>query len=191
MALKKEDFTEEQWAEIEAETDRRATQASETARKNAEAKAQKDLNEKIQAAIAEERAKLEMDEQQKLEAERKKVEEAQAALAQERRSLVATKKLAAAGFDDEAINSLVPTFTNLGDDVFETAVDSFIAVNDTIVKSKVDAVKQELLNGATPPPNPTGGPTDAQTAALEQIKAGNDAAAVEMMLTGAGYTPTQ
>lgn len=191
MALKKEDFTEEQWAEIEAETDRRATQASETARKNAEAKAQKDLNEKIQAAIAEERAKLEMDEQQKLEAERKKVEEAQAALAQERRSLVATKKLAAAGFDDEAINSLVPTFTNLGDDVFETAVDSFIAVNDTIVKSKVDAVKQELLNGAQPPTNPTGGPTDAQTAALEQIKVGNDAAAVEMMLASAGYTPTQ
>lgn len=191
MALKKEDFTEEQWAEIEAETDRRATQASETARKNAEAKAQRDLNEKIQAAIAEEREKLEMDEQQKLEAERKKVEEAQVALAQERRSLVATKKLAAAGFDDEAINALTPTFVNLGDDVFDTAIESFITVNETIVKSKVDAVKQELLNGAQPPTNPTGGPTDAQTAALEQIKVGNDAAAVEMMLTSAGYTPTQ
>ena len=185
MSLNKADFTDEQWAEIQAEADRRASSASETARKNATTAAAADVEAKIAAAIEEQRKLLEMDEHQKLEVERAKVEEARSALAKDSKALKATKKLLAAGFEDEAIESLLPMFTVIDDKSFDTSVDSFIKVNETLVKAKIDSVKQELLANATPPASPSGAPVDALAAAAAAIKNGDDAGAIDMLLSTA------
>ena len=184
MTLNKEDFTEEQWAEIQAEIDRGRTQASSTARKKAEQELERKLQERIEAAVAEEREKLEMDEQQKLEVERKKIEKAQSELARERKSLKATKKLAAAGVADEAIEKLLPMFTALDESAFDTTIDSFIEVNTNLVNTQVDAVKQELLQ-ATPPGNNNAAPVDTEAQVKTALEQGNSVGAIDLLLQAA------
>jgi hypothetical protein len=188
MPLKKEDFTDEQWAEIVADLDRARTDASKTARKNAEKEAETEMTVKIAEAVEKERAKLEADEQGKLEIQRKEIETAQTALVKERKSLAATKKLVSAGFGDEDVEALLPIFVGVDDKTFDATIESFIKVNQATVKSQVDAVKQELLNNATPPASPSGAPVDAETAARAASKAGNDAQAFDILL---GATPQQ
>lgn len=185
MALKKEDFTEEQWADIQADIDRERLKASDTARKNAEKAADAALAEKVTEAVNDERARLEMSEQQKLEAERKKVEDASAALAKERKGLMAEKKLVGAGFPEDSIETLLPLFVGLDDAAFGGAVDSFISMNQSLVKTQVDTLKQELLHNATPPNTPPGASVDQNTAAMEAAKAGNAAEAIDLLISGA------
>lgn len=184
MALKKEDFTDEQWAEIQADIDRERLKASDTARKNAEKAAEAALAAKVTEAVNDERARLEMNEQQKLEAERKKIEEASAALARDRKGLAAEKKLVGAGFPEDSIETLLPLFVSLDDTSFNGAVDSFISMNQNLVKTQVDTLKQELLHNATPPATPPGAPVDQTTAALEAAKNGNVAEAIDMIISG-------
>jgi hypothetical protein len=187
--LNKEDFTEEQWAEIEASIDRERTKASKTARTNALKEAQSDIDDRIQAAIELERAKLEADEQGKLEIERKAIEKAQAELASERKTLKATKKLVSAGFGDEEVEALMPMFVAVDDNVLDSAVDNFIKVSEARVKHQVDTVKETLLDNATPPASPNNAPTDL-TAEAEKLAAtagdlNSQAQAAELLLQGA------
>lgn len=182
MPLNKEDFSEEVWAEIQADIDRERLKASDTARKNALKSAEAEMNEKIQTALNDERARMEMNEQEKLDVERKKIDEARRALDADKKSLAATKKLVSAGFPDDAIESVLPLFIGLDDKTFPTAVDSFINVNQNLIKAQVDSVKQELLNNATPPSTNTDAPVDKAAAAMAAAKQGNDAAAIDLLL---------
>lgn len=182
MALKEEDFTPEQWAEIKAEADRRAHEASETARKNAEKAASRTLEDQIKAAVEAERAKLEADEAGKLEITRNELKAQEAAIAVERKGFIATKKLLGAGIDEATVESLLPMFTAVGDDKFTDVMDTFIKTNETLVKSKVDAAKQELLGNATPPNNPTNAPVGNEAVVVEALKAGDQVGAVEALL---------
>lgn len=185
MPLNKEDFTDEQWEAIQAEADRRATGASETARKKALKDFEAEKERLITEALNEERAKLEMDEAQKLEAERKKLEDARKAFDADRKSFATKQKLLTAGFAEEQIEALTPMFLGLDDKAFETTVDAFINTTTDIVKNKVDAEKQTLLNNGTPPSQSTDGPVDTNTLVNEFISKGEDALAIELMLTGA------
>lgn len=182
MSLNKDDFTEEVWAEIQADIDRARLKASDTARKNAVKDAEADLELKIADAVENERKKLEMNEQEKLDAQRLEVEDARKALAADRKSLAATKKLVSAGFPEDSVDSVLPLFVNLADKDFEAAVDSFITVNQNIVKTQVDSVKQTLMGNATPPNVNNGAPVDAATQAASEIKAGNVAAGIDLLL---------
>ena len=188
MALKQEDFTEEQWAAIVAETDRRAHDAAETARKKALKAAEDAAQERIDAAVADERARLEADEQGRIEIEKKKLDEIRQTIEAERKSLAATKKLLAAGFNDSEVETLLPMFVGVDDKNLDSAIETFVGATENLVKAQIDAVKQELLNNATPPTNPTGGPTDAATAALELASKGDDVGAIDALLTDAGMT---
>jgi valyl-tRNA synthetase len=182
MKLKKEDFTEEVWADIQADIDRERLSASDTARKNAKKDAELDIETKIREAVEAERAKLEMNEQQKLEVERKQIEDSRKALAADRKSLAATKKLIGAGFSEADVESVLPLFVNLDDKTFDGAVDSFISVNQALVKTQVDSVKKELLSNATPPNVDGSAPVDKLTKANEMVKAGHDAEAIDLLL---------
>jgi hypothetical protein len=184
-ALKKEDFTEEQWTEIQAETDRRATAASNTARTNALKEAGEALPTKIAEAVEAERKKLEMGEEERLKVEREGLAADKAAIAAERRSLGVTKKLLAAGYTEDAVTPLIPLFVGLDDVACGESVDSFIKTNAEIVKAQVDSVKQGLLNNATPPAGSNNAPVDATAAAAAALKTGDSAAAVDALLTAA------
>ena len=185
MALKKEDFTDEQWAAIEAETDRRVTTASETARKNAVKASEAETDTKIADAIERERAKLEADEAGKLEIQRKEIADAQAKLARDVKSLAATKKLVGAGMDETEVESLLPMFVAVDDKSFDMVVDNFIKVTQANVKLQVDRVKQDLLGNATPPSSPSGAPVNAEAAARAAVAAGDDVGAVDILLNAA------
>lgn len=194
MTLKREDFsalTDEQWEQFVSETDRRASEASKTARKNAEQEAERTREAEVAAAVEREREKLTMDEEQRLEARRKEIEAAESKLAQKQRSLTATERLIGAGYTREQVESLLPTFIALDDTTFTGALDTFITTNESIIKAKIDAEKQTLLNNATPPANPTGAPVDMSTKVQEHLAAGNEAAAVDILLAEAGYTAQQ
>lgn len=170
MALNREDYpslSDEQWTEFTAEIDRERTKASSTARTNAKKEMQADIQAQIDAALEAERKRLEMTEQEKLADDRKKLQEEMARVSSEKKTLKATKQLVAAGYADEAIEQLLPTFSALGDDVFETALTSFIAVNENVIKNKVDSVKQELLGNVTPPKVTPTAPKTAEAAAAE------------------------
>ena len=184
MSLNKEDFTEEQWEAIQAEADRRATSASETARKNAQKSFEAEKERLVSEAVNQERAKLEMDEAQKLEAERKKLDDARKAFDADRKTFATKQKLSTAGFADEQIEALTPMFLGLDDKAFETTVDAFINTTTDIVKNKVDTVKQELLTNGTPPSQSTDGPVDNGTLVNEFISKGDDASAIELLLAG-------
>lgn len=189
MTLNRADFpemTDEQWNAIVAENDRRATEASKTARDNAAREQQKAIQDAVTAALDAERARLEMDEQQKLEADRKALADQQAAIAAERRSLAATKKLTAAGFAEDKIDSLLPMFSNVADDALDTVLDSFVANVTETVKTQVDSAKKELLNAATPPNDPTAAPVSPNAAAQQLIDTGDAVGAAEMLLKDAG-----
>jgi valyl-tRNA synthetase len=190
MTLKKEDFTDEIWADIQADIDRERLKASDTARKNAKKDAELDIEAKIHEAVEAERAKLEMNEQQKLEVERKQIEDSRKALAADRKSLAATKKLIASGFPEESIEAVLPLFVSLDDKAFDSAVDSFISVNQALVKTQVDSVKKELLNNATPPLADGDAPVDKLTKSNEMAKAGHDAEAIDVLL-GTPAVPKQ
>ena len=186
--LNKDDFTEEQWAEIQADIDRERTKASRTARTNALKETQSEMEERIREAIELERTKLEADEQGKLEIERKVIEKAQAELAVERKTLKATKKLVSAGFSDEEVETLLPTFIAVDDKSLDSAVDNFIKVSEARVKHQVDSVKETLLDNATPPATPTNAPVDMTAEALKLAQGGDiesQARAAELLLQGA------
>lgn len=186
--LNKDDFTEEQWAEIQADIDRERTKASRTARTNALKETQSEMEERIREAIELERTKLEADEQGKLEIERKAIEKAQAELAVERKTLKATKKLVSAGFSDEEVETLLPTFIAVDDKSLDSAVDNFIKVSEARVKHQVDSVKETLLDNATPPATPTNAPVDMTAEALKLAQGGDiesQARAAELLLQGA------
>lgn len=185
MPLNKEDFTEEQWAEIQADIDRARTQASETARKRAEQTAEAERAAAIQAAIEDERVRLEASEAEKLELDRKKLEAESQAVAAERKSLAAQKKLAAAGVPEDKIEALLPMFVSVDETKIGTTVDAFVKMYEEGVKTKVDAEKQALLNGATPPANATDAPTDATTKAAALASEGHGAEAIDVLLTAA------
>ena len=191
MSLNKDDFTEEQWKEIEAATDRARTAASDTARKNALRDAEAETTAKITAAVAEDRENAKKGEQERLEAERAKFEVERKALAVDKRGLIATKKLLAGGLTEEDIEPLVPLFTGLDDSVFTTSIDAFLKLHNDTVKKQVDSVKQDLLNNATPPPRGGNAPVDANAAAAEALKSGDEAGAIEALLNASGNVPTQ
>jgi len=184
----KEGLTEEQIAEINAEIDRERTKASDTARKNAKKEFDTQVPDLISQAVEVERQKLEMSEQEKLEAERKANAEVLAQVKAEKKALVAQKKLLSAGFDDASIEAVLPLFTSLNDDVFEPSVDSFIETTTNITKTKVDAVKQELLAGATPPPNNSSDSVDMQSEIQAKVEAGQTAEAIHLLMQEAGKT---
>lgn len=187
--LSKDDFTEEQWAEIQADIDRERTRAARTAAKNALRDAEADFNERLQAALEEERAKLEADEQGKLEIERKAIEKARTELAAERKTLKATKKLVSAGFSDEEVETLMPMFVAVDDKSLDAAIDNFVKISEARVKHQVDRVKESLLDNATPPATPTNAPIDPTTEAMRIAESSGDietqARAAELLLQGA------
>ena len=186
--LKKEDFaTEELWAAYEADLDRERTQASATARANALKDSDRDVQARIDAAVADERVKLEASEAERVAIDRKKIDADRASLAADRKSLAATKKLMGAGFVDDDVVSLLPLFSTVADESFEPTLDSFIKLHALTVKNQVDAAKQALLTNATPPNGPTDAPTDALHTASELAGKGQEAAAVQVLLTDAGY----
>ena len=188
MALKKEDFTDEQWTEIQAETDRARTAASATARKNAEKDAETALADKVHEAVEAERARIEATDNERLELDRKAVEAEKAQVAADRKSLKATKKLLGAGFDEAEAESLLPMFINVDDKSFEQTIDAFVKANEARVKAQVDSVKQELLGNATPPADGSGAPVDNQAKVNEALKAGDEVGALDLILTGTAPT---
>jgi len=186
MTLTRENFaSDEDYEAYKADLDRARKQASDTAYKNAEKDAAAAREAAIAEAVEAERRRIEMDEHERLEADRAALAEREAALAQERRGLTATKKLAAAGFDDEAINALLPMFTSLDDKILDGAVESFITTNQNFVKAQVDAAKESLL-GATPPSGNPAPPVDMNTQAQQFIESGDAVAAAELLLKDAG-----
>jgi hypothetical protein len=186
--LNQDDFTEEQWADIQADIDRERTKASKSARSNALKETQAEMEARILEAVDSERAKLEADEQGKLEIERKAIEKAKAELATERKTLKATKKLVSAGFSDEEVETLMPTFVSVDDKSLDSAIDNFIKVSEARVKHQVDSVKETLLDNATPPATPTNAPVDMTTEAMKLAQGGDiesQARAAELLLQGA------
>ena len=194
MTLNRDDFpemTDEQWAAISAEGDRRASAASETARKNAEKAAAEARSAAIAEAVEAERARLEMGEQEKLEADRQALAQMQAEIARERRSLAATKKLAAAGLPDDKVEAMLAIFVGVDDQLLDPTLDAFITTYQDTVKSAVDAEKQALLGNATPPAGPTSGHVDVQTQVMELTKSGDTVAALDLLLTQSGAAPKE
>lgn len=186
MTLTRENFaSDEDYNEYKADLDRARKQASDTARKNAEKEALAAQEAAIAEAVEAERRRIEMDEKERIEADRAALEAQAQKLAQERRGLAATKKLAVAGFPDEAIEGLLPLFVSLDDKHFESAVESFITTHQTLVKNQVDAVRQELL-GATPPSGSTQAQVDRNTQAQQLLDAGDEVGAAEVLLQEAG-----
>jgi len=186
--LNQDDFTEEQWADIQADIDRERTKASKSARSNALKETQAEMEARILEAVDSERAKLEADEQGKLEIERKAIEKAKAELATERKTLKATKKLVSAGFSDEEVETLMPTFVSVDDKSLDSAIDNFIKVSEARVKHQVDSVKETLLDNATPPATPTNAPVDMTAEAMKLAQGGDiesQARAAELLLQGA------
>lgn len=186
MPLNRADFPEmsdELWANIEAEADRRATAATQTAKRGLltpdEAQAQ------VNAALEAERARLEADERGKLEIDRKALEAEQAKLAADRKSLKATKKLTAAGVPEDKIEALLPLVVGVADEVLDTTLDTLIATVKDTVKVQVDTTKQELLTNGTPPASSTTAPTDKQTAAAT-LAATDQVGAAQLLLEDAG-----
>ena len=103
-------------------------------------------------------------------------------------SLKATKKLVSAGFSDEEVETLLPTFIAVDDKSLDSAVDNFIKVSEARVKHQVDSVKETLLDNATPPATPTNAPVDMTAEALKLAQGGDiesQARAAELLLQGA------
>jgi uncharacterized protein YbcC (UPF0753/DUF2309 family) len=189
MTLNRDDFpemTDEQWSAIKAEGDRRATQASATAK--AGLLKPEEVQAQIDDALDKAKAKLEADEQGKLEIERKELAEAQTKLAAERKTLVATKKLAAAGLPEDKVESLLSLFVNIPDADLDASLDTFVKLHQETVKGEVDAEKQKLLGNATPPAGNPNTPVDNNTAAMELIGKGDEVGAIDLMLKDAGLT---
>lgn len=190
MTLNREDFPEmsdEQWNAIVAEGDRRASQASQTAAKGKVAETE--VQARIDAALTAERARLEASEAERLEMERKDITEQRDAIERDKRTLAATKKLSAAGFSEERIETLLPLFAGADQAKLDTTLDGFITSFNDMKKAEVDAVRQELLGNATPPAGQKGGPVDTNTEVAQLIESGDTAGALDKMLEGAGYTP--
>jgi len=191
MTLNRSDYPEmsdEQWKQIETEGDRRATEASKTA-KNGLLKPV-EVQAKIDEAIEAERARLEADEQGKLELDRKAFETEKAAHAVERKSFTAKTKLLAAGLPEDKIEGLLPMFLGVDDKVLDATLDTFVKTYTEGVEAKVDSTKQALLDGASPPADPSGGPVDKSALLQGHLDAGNEAAAVEVLLEQAASAPT-
>ena len=195
MTLNRADFpdlTDEQWDAIQAEGDRRATDASKTARKNAEKEAERVRQAAIDEALEEERTKLAASEEERLQMERKKIEDERAKVAAERREFAAKTKLLEAGLPADKVDTLLPLFTGVDDKALDTALDTFINTHKESVKAQVDAEKQALIDNAQPSNQPVDGPVDVSTAAQELLAKGEDAAALDIMLKDAGYAvPTE
>lgn len=188
MTLNRADFpemTDEQWNAIVAESDRRATEAAETARKKAEKTAESARQAAIDTALEAERARMEASETERLELDRKAIADDRAALAAERKSLTASKKLAAAGLPDEKIQTLLPMFVAVDDKVLDATLDTFVETYQTTVKSAVDAEKKALLEAATPPSTSPNAPVEPNAVVGELIAKGNDLMAIDALITAA------
>lgn len=191
MVLNRSDFpemTDEQWKSIEAEADRRAQQASLTAKQGLFKP--EDVQRQIDEAVAQEKARLEASEAERLEMERKAFDEERQKFAAERRGLTARTKLIEAGLPTDKVEALLPMVANVADDALPTALDAFITVYQDSVKAAVDTEKQALLSNAQPPAGPTGGPTDAGAKVLDLLNKGDEVGAVDALLAEAGYTAT-
>lgn len=150
------ELSDEQKAEFdkqaESEVDKARTQASETARKNAEKALKASQSAEIER-IANEKAQkllqaLSQTEEEKIEAAKAELERDRQQLLHEKKETVISAKLKAAGYGDEQIKELTPVFTT-GADIpsCEKAVDIMLGIANAQITSKVDAVKAELTNG--------------------------------------------
>lgn len=196
MPLNRDDYpglTDEQWTALNAEVDRARTEASNTAREKARKGmiAESDVDARVTAALDAERERLKMDEAQRLEADRKALEDQRDAFLGQQRTFKARTHLKDAGFADDKIESLLPLFAGVDDKALDATLNTFVTTHTESVKAQVDAEKVALLGGATPPANPTTGPVDANAAAVDAFKAGDDAAAVQALIDAAGAGPAQ
>lgn len=195
MALNRDDYpdlTDEQWtaltAAFAAEGDRRATEASKTARDNARKGylSEADADARIQTALETERERLKMDEAQKLEADREALKEQQNALLSQQRTFTARAKLTEAGLPAEQIEKLLPLFAGVDDKALDATLEAFITTHDESVKTKVDAEKVALLGGATPPAGSANGSPEADASVATFAEKGDDVSAADAALRQAG-----
>lgn len=193
--LNRDDYpglTDEQWdalqAAVQAEGDRRATEASKTARDNARKGyiPESEAEARAAAALEKERERLEMDEAQRLAADRQALADREAQFNVQQRTFKAQRKLAEAGLPEDKVATLLPLFAGVDDKALDTTLDTFITTHQETVKAAVDAEKVALLGGATPPAGSTSAPTDAETAANKLAENGEVAAAAETLLKQAG-----
>lgn len=188
MVLNRSDFpemTDDQWKMIEAENDRRAKQASDTARKGL--LKPDEVQKQIAEAVEEERRRLEADEAGRLQMEREAFEKERQSFAAERRSLTAKTMLTEAGLPAEKVDAILPLVANVGDDALASTLDAFISVYQDSVKAAVDKERQTLLGNATAPATGIEGPTDASAKADELFEAGDTVGGLDALLEAAGY----
>ena len=139
MTLRREDFpdlTDEQWAAIQAEGDRRATQATQTAKQGLLTQAEADAL--VQARIAEERQRIEATEAEKLELDRKKLEQREAAFTAEQRKFTAKNKLLEGGIPADKVESLLPLFAGVDDKALDAAITTFVTTTKETIDAQVD-----------------------------------------------------
>jgi len=192
MTLNRDDFptlTEEQWNTIVAENDRRATDASRTA-KNGMFK-ESEVQARINAALESERERLAMDEAQRLEADRKAFEQKQAEFAATQRQFTAKQKLLDGGLPADKVDGLLPLFAGVDDKALDTTITSFVTTYQEGVKAQVDAEKQTLLGNATPPAGTTTGPVDTNTTAAKLLEQGDAVGALDALIGAASGATTQ
>lgn len=150
-----EELTDEQFEKFkkahESELDKARNQASQTAAKNAEKKAKGEFAKTLEEKAAE-KAKsmleaLTQSEEEKLEAQRQELEEARKVLETEKKRTAVEAKFKAAGYEDEALEKFVNTFS-VHDDVDScvSAVDTFLETVNSTIETKVDTIKAELTS---------------------------------------------
>ncbi len=185
--LNRADFPEmsdEQWKSIQAEADRRATDATHTAKRGL--LTPEEVAAKIEEAVTAKKAELEADEAGKLEIQRKAIDERERAFKAEQRAFKAKTKLIAAGLDETKVENLLPLFAGVDDTALDTSLDTFITTYQEGVKTQVDAEKIALLGGAKPPKGSTHAATDAETSSVTLAQKGDDAGAAQVLLAEAG-----
>lgn len=175
LDFSKYNLTDEQIAEINAEIDRARTQASNTARTNAE----KAFDEKLQAQVrdAVQRATVDANktaEQKAADAWQEKFDQLSAALKEANdRNVKATNEAAIrrAGItDDAAVASFAEMFVSNPD-----GLSGFLDTYTSAVSAQVEIAKQKALGRATPPGGNPGGnsqrtnPTAMTQASISQL----------------------
>lgn len=135
---------------IESYADSARTRASETAIKNRDRKYQTELAAAIENAKAEALAEAQMTADQKLKAQEERLEAERVAFEIDRAKLKAETMLLGKGYTPEQVEQLMPVLDAAKDGAAIPAiVDGLITAMESVVTGKVDAVKQDLLGGAT------------------------------------------
>jgi hypothetical protein len=190
MTLKREDFpdlTDEQWAAIQAEGDRRATDATKTAKKGLLTQAE--VEAQVAERVAEERQRIEATEAEKLEIDRKAFEAREAAFKADQRKFTAKSKLLEGGIPADKVESLLPLFAGVDDKALDAAITTFVTTTKETIDAQVDKEKQNLLGNATPPADGTKAPVGQDEQIAQAYTEGNVEVGLDLALAQAGYTP--